>query len=51
MKVCVVFYFPDIQDAGSVEADEAIASLTIDLKNAGIDCDSWYIEEAFGETK
>jgi hypothetical protein len=49
MEVVVVFRYPEIADPGSEEATFAIDSLTDSLKSAGVDCDSWHIEEAFGE--
>jgi hypothetical protein len=49
MDIVVVFRFPDITDPDSDAADLAMESLTIDLKNAGIDCDSWHIEDALGD--
>ena len=48
MDVVVVFRFADITDPGSDAADAAVESLTLDLKNAGIDCDEWHIEEVLG---
>lgn len=47
MEIVVVFRFPDIADPDGSDADAAVDSLTIDLKNASIDCDSWHIEEVF----
>lgn len=49
MKVLVVFEYPDITDSNSPEADQVVAILTHDLKKAGIDCDSWNIEEAYDD--
>ena len=49
MDIVVVFRFPDITDPDSDAADLAMESLTIDLKNAGIDCDSWHVEDALGD--
>lgn len=48
IDVVVVFRFDGITDPGSDAADAAIESLTLDLKNAGIDCDEWHIEEVLG---
>lgn len=49
LKVMVLFEFDGIDDVDGEAADQAIESLEIDLKNAGIDCDTWNIEEAFTE--
>ncbi len=49
MEIVVVFRYPDIADPGSDEATAAVDSLTIDLKNAGVDCDSWHIAEVLGD--
>lgn len=49
MEVVVVFSYPSIDDPDSQEATFAIDSLTESLNFAGVDCDSWHIEEAFGE--
>jgi hypothetical protein len=51
MDVVVVFKFPDITDPDSEAADSAIASLTLDLKNAGIDCEEWFIDDAIGDAQ
>ena len=48
MEILVVFRYPDIADPGSTEASQAVEGLTLDLKNAGVDCDSWHIEEVLG---
>lgn len=48
MEIVVVFRYPDISDPDSSEADLAVEGLTIDLKNAGVDCDSWHIDEVLG---
>ncbi len=49
MDVIVIFKFDGIDDPDSEAATKAIESLTIDPTNAGIDCDSWHIEEALSE--
>jgi hypothetical protein len=49
MEVLVVFRYPDISDPGGADATWAIDSLTESLKGAGVDCDSWHIEEAFSD--
>lgn len=54
MKVYVVFDFPEVTDANSVEADNIIECLEIDLKNyfgKGLDENDymWYIDDAVGE--
>lgn len=51
MEIVVVFRYPDITDPDSDAATAAVDSLTIDLKNAGVDCDSWHIEEVFSTAK
>jgi hypothetical protein len=48
MDIVVVFRYPDIADPDSDAADLAVDSLTIDLKNAGVDCDEWYIDDVTG---
>ena len=48
IDVVVVFRFDGITDPDSDAADAAVESLTLDLKNAGIDCDEWHIEEVLG---
>lgn len=49
MKVYVTFDFPEIMDANSIEADEIISGLEIDLDifatEHGYD---WYIDDAEG---
>lgn len=49
MEIVVVFRYQDIADPDSDEATAAVESLTIDLKNAGVDCDSWHIDEVLGD--
>ena len=49
MDVVVVFKFPDITDPDSDAATDAVTCLSFDLKNAGIDCDTWFIDEVIGE--
>lgn len=49
MEIVVVFRYPDIADPDSDEADAAVESLTIDLESAGVDCDSWYIDDVLAE--
>jgi len=50
MEIVVVFHYPDIADPDSDEATAAVESLTSDLKNAGVDCDTWHIEEVLGDS-
>jgi len=49
MEIVVVFCYPDITAPDSDDATAAVESLTIDLKNAGVDCDSWHIEDVLGD--
>jgi hypothetical protein len=49
LDVVVVFKFPDITDPDCDAATSAVECLSIDLKNAGIDCDTWFIDEVLGE--
>lgn len=49
MEIVVVFCYPEITDVDGEEATAAVESLTIDLKNAGVDCDSWHIDEVLGD--
>jgi hypothetical protein len=46
VDVVVVFRFADITDPDSDAADAAIQNLEVDLTEAGIDCDEWYIDDA-----
>ncbi len=45
MEVVVVFRYPDIADPESQAATDAIRILEDEVKAAGIDCDSWHVEE------
>lgn len=49
MEIVVVFRYPDITDLDSTEATFAIDSLTDSITSAGVDCDSWHIDEALGD--
>jgi hypothetical protein len=49
MDIVVVFRYLDITDPNDAEADEVIEDLTATIEEAGVSCDSWHIEEAFGE--
>ena len=54
MKVFVVFDFPEVTDPNSIEADNIIESLEMDLqKYFGLgeygDDYIWYIDDAVGE--
>ena len=49
VDVVVVFKFDIDGGPDSEAATKAVESLTMDLTNAGIDCDSWHIEEVLGE--
>lgn len=49
MEIVVVFRYPDITDVESQDATNAIAILEDELKAAGIDCDSWHVEEVLGD--
>jgi hypothetical protein len=51
MQVIVVFQYPDIVDLKGHRADLTISELTLELKNAGINCDSWAIEEVMESDK
>jgi hypothetical protein len=50
MEIVVIFCYPDIADPDGDEATAAIESLTINLKNAGVDCDTWHIDEVLGDS-
>lgn len=50
MEVVVVFRYPDIADPDGAEATAAIDALTIELTNAGVDCDSWHIAEVLADS-
>ncbi len=49
MEIVIVFRYPDIADCESDEATFALAALEESITAAGIDCDSWHIEEVFSE--
>lgn len=48
MEIVVVFRYPDITDVEGQDATNAIAILEDELKAAGIDCDTWHVEEVLG---
>lgn len=48
MQVLVVFQYPEIVELNGHQADLTIEELTLELKNAGISCASWAIEEVMG---
>lgn len=49
MEIVVVFRYPDITDPDSEEATLAIEQVTEAVESAGVDCDSWHIEEVLGD--
>jgi hypothetical protein len=51
MEIVVVFRYPDIADCESEQATFALAALEESITAAGIDCDSWHIEEVFSTAK
>ena len=51
MEILIVFRYPDIADCESEQATFALAALEESITAAGIDCDSWHIEEVFSTAK
>jgi hypothetical protein len=49
MKVVVVFEFKSITALDDEHADNVIGILQEEIQGASISCDSWWVEEAFGE--
>ena len=50
MDIVVVFRFPEIADLDGAEAAAAVDLVTLQIKEAGIDCESWHIDEVLGDT-